>query len=119
MQLSAPQSVKVWEPLAAIEQKILYTFYDSLSAKISLLIIFNFILKLSDEADDWDVDMEGYEVEGGGDRDNRSAMDMQYNDDVREGRVVTSAFKRKKKKEKSSTIGDFEKHTLGVGRKLV
>ena len=83
-------------------------------------LFINFNLKLStDEADDWDVDMEGYEVEGGGDRDNRSAMDMHYNDDVREGRVATSAFKKKKRKEKSSPIGDFEKHTLGVGRKLV
>jgi hypothetical protein len=75
----------------------------------------------SDEADDWDVDLEGYEVEGGGDLDNRSAMDMHYNDDVREGRVVTSAFKKKRNKKQNSSfpIGDFEKHTLGVGRKLM
>ena len=45
-------------------------------------------------------------------------MDMHYNDDVREGRVATSAFK-KKKKTSNSRIGDFEKHTLGVGRKLM
>ena len=56
-------------------------------------------------------------------------MDMHYNDDVREGRVATSAFNKKsgvaasafkkKKKTSSSRIGDFEKHTLGVGRKLM
>ena len=75
----------------------------------------------SDEADDWDVDLEGYDVEGGGDLDNRSAMDMHYNDDVREGRVVTSAFKKKTNKKRKSDlpIGYFEKHTMGVGRKLM
>ena len=47
-------------------------------------------------------------------------MDMHYNDDVREGRVLTSAFKKKKISQKSNyPIGSFEKHTLGVGRKLV
>ena len=79
----------------------------------------------SDEADDWDVDMEGYEVEGRGDLDNREAIDMQRNDDLREARISGSAFKRRPKKKKktgkeaSATIGGFESHTLGVGRRLM
>ena len=81
----------------------------------------------SDEADDWDVDMEGYEVEGRGDLDNRAAIDMQCNDDLQEGRISGSAFKRRPKKMKrtgkeasaSATIGSFESHTLGVGRRLM
>jgi hypothetical protein len=82
--------------------------------------------------------MEGYEVEGGGDLDNRAAIDMQYHDGLREGRVDGSAFKKraqpatKKQKRRSKRpnagarsvavggrVGDFEKHTLGVGRKLM
>lgn len=69
----------------------------------------------SDEPDDWDVDMEGYDVDGGGDHDNRNFMDMHRNTELEEGRQTTSAFRKRSE----PPIGDFEKHTLGVGRKLM
>ena len=76
----------------------------------------------SDEADDWDVDMEGYDVEGRGDLDNRAAIDMQHNEGLRERRISGSAFKKNRKRQKfgeKRRAGDFEKHTRGFGRRLM
>lgn len=75
--------------------------------------------KISDEADDWDVDMEGYDVEGGGDLDNQNFMSMDKFNKLESGRLHLSAFKSKKSRQSEPSTGYFERHTKGVGRKLL
>ena len=64
--------------------------------------------------------MEGYDVEGGGDLDNQSFMSMDKFNKLESGRLHISAFNPKKSRQRSEpSTGYFEKHTKGVGRKLL
>jgi len=63
--------------------------------------------------------MEGYDVEGGGDLDNRSFMSMDKFNKLESGRLHMSAFKPKKSSKSEQSTGYFEKHTKGVGRRLL
>ncbi|XP_066534125.1 G patch domain-containing protein 3 [Hoplias malabaricus] len=60
-------------------------------------------------ADDWDVDMSVYYDKDGGDKDSRDYVRMRYEKRLRDGLEETSTQK----------IGNFEKFTKGVGRRLM
>ncbi|CAG7836622.1 unnamed protein product [Allacma fusca] len=83
-------------------------------------------------ADNLDVDMEGYFTPGEGDKDARDMLDMRRNNRFHKGLDDDSVFKRPALKPKtlkpkiisvgdngSTTIGEFEKHTRGIGRKVM
>ena len=53
-----------------------------------------------------------------GDLDARTASDMRRSDDFRSGRLKESAFKKPKSKS-TNDVGNFEKHTKGIGRRLM
>ena len=61
----------------------------------------------AEDADDWDVDTSEYFEEGAGDLDARAAASMRKFDDLYSGKRHESVF------------GGFEKHTKGIGRKLM
>jgi hypothetical protein len=63
--------------------------------------------------------MEGYDVEGGGDLDNQNFMSMDKFNKLESGRLHISAFKSKRSRRSEPGTGYFEKHTKGVGRKLL
>ncbi|KAM4632660.1 G patch domain-containing protein 3 [Polymixia lowei] len=62
-------------------------------------------------ADDWDVDMSVYYDKDGGDMDSRDYVRMRYEKRLREGLEDRSGH--------SQTIGNFEKFTKGVGRRVM
>ena len=66
----------------------------------------------AEDADDWDVDTSEYFQEGAGDKDARDAASMRKFDDLYSGKRHESAFT-------AATTGGFEKHTKGIGRKLM
>ncbi|XP_033628485.1 G patch domain-containing protein 3-like isoform X1 [Asterias rubens] len=94
-------------------------------------------------SDDWDVDMSAYYDPNGGDMDARASLDMRRQRAMKLGMANTSVFKSKtqKRKEKRELrllqnksrrgqrtedmdqadrpIGCFERHTKGIGRKLM
>ena len=71
----------------------------------------------ADDVDDWDVDTSEYDNPGSGDKDARDAADMRLSNDLRAGEgLPKSVFKRRSKNEK---LGSFERHTKGIGRKLM
>ncbi|CAL8089483.1 unnamed protein product [Orchesella dallaii] len=84
--------------------------------------------------DDWDVDMEGYYEPGGGDKDFHDLMDIRRSQRIQKGLETISVIKagpssqkyrpQKIKIDLGSTrkegnIGEFEKHTRGIGRKVM
>ncbi|XP_069935124.1 G patch domain-containing protein 3 [Oryctolagus cuniculus] len=62
-------------------------------------------------ADDWDVDMSIYYDRGAGDKDARDAVQMRLEQRLREGREDGSVIERQ--------VGTFERHTKGIGRKVM
>lgn len=64
----------------------------------------------AEDADDWDVDTSEYEIPGTGDKDAQDAASMRRSDALRSAGLDDSAFKKK---------GQFEKHTRGIGRRLL
>ncbi|GAB6030075.1 G patch domain containing 3 [Chamberlinius hualienensis] len=60
--------------------------------------------------DDWDVDTSVYYIKNGGDRDSKELAQMRL-EKRRRKRGPESVFDKK--------IGSFEKHTKGIGRKLM
>ena len=44
---------------------------------------------------------------------------MRRSDDFRSGRLKESAFKKPKSKSSTNDVGNFEKHTKGIGRRLM
>ncbi|XP_071496891.1 G patch domain-containing protein 3-like [Diadema antillarum] len=64
-------------------------------------------------SDDWDVDMSIYYDEHGGDKDARDSVAMRRMERMKRGLEDTSVF------EKEDRIGRFEKHTKGIGRKVL
>ena len=74
----------------------------------------------AEDVDDWDVDTSEYENPGSGDKDARDAADMRLSNDLRAGRDLPtkSVFKRAKSS-KNEKLGSFERHTKGIGRKLM
>ena len=88
----------------------------------------------AEDADDWDVDTSEYEVAGSGDKDAQDAASMRRSDSLRLAEIHESAFKRskhglavggrrqtKQQKQKQQPLrrGQFEKHTRGIGRRLL
>ncbi|XP_019634690.1 PREDICTED: G patch domain-containing protein 3-like [Branchiostoma belcheri] len=78
--------------------------------------------------DDWDVDMSVYYDPDGGDKDARDYLQMRLEQRLRAGldgeEDITSRKKktrkeRKEQREESGKIGQFEKHTKGLGRKIM
>ncbi|ODM99158.1 G patch domain-containing protein 3 [Orchesella cincta] len=84
--------------------------------------------------DDWDVDMEVYYEPGGGDKDSHDLMDIRRSQRIQNGLETISVIKagpssqpyrRQKIKidlgnnKKEGVIGEFEKHTRGIGRKVM
>ncbi|KAI9565010.1 hypothetical protein GHT06_008752 [Daphnia sinensis] len=79
--------------------------------------------------DDWDVDYSVYHEENGGDKDARDCVEMRRSTMWRQGNVETVFKKpqilpqrRKSFKEYSmerNVVGPFEKHTKGIGRRLM
>lgn len=65
----------------------------------------------AEDADDWDVDTSEYEMPGTGDKDAQDAASMRRSDALRSAQGCESAFKEKR--------GLFEKHTRGIGRRLL
>lgn len=86
-------------------------------------------------SDDWDVDMEGYYEPGAGDKDAQDLINMRRSERVRMGLETVSVIKqgtqgntsgRKKVRiqlggnlGEKGKIGEFEKHTRGIGRKVM
>ncbi|XP_057370301.1 G patch domain-containing protein 3-like [Daphnia carinata] len=80
-------------------------------------------------ADDWDVDYSVYFEENGGDKDARDCAEMRRSTMWRQGNVETVFKKpqilplRRKSFMEHSTgrnvVGPFEKHTKGIGRRLM
>ncbi|XP_042296990.1 G patch domain-containing protein 3 isoform X2 [Sceloporus undulatus] len=62
-------------------------------------------------ADDWDVDMSIYYDKDGGDKDARDLVRMRFEQRLRDGLEDGSVL--------GQTIGDFEKYTKGIGRKVM
>uniref|UniRef100_A0A8D0DGR5 G-patch domain containing 3 n=1 Tax=Salvator merianae TaxID=96440 RepID=A0A8D0DGR5_SALMN len=62
-------------------------------------------------ADDWDVDMSVYYDKDGGDKDARDLVKMRYEQRLRDGLEAGSVLDKQ--------IGNFEKYTKGIGRKLM
>ncbi|XP_008118873.1 G patch domain-containing protein 3 isoform X2 [Anolis carolinensis] len=62
-------------------------------------------------ADDWDVDMSIYYDKDGGDKDARDFVRMRLEQRLRDGLEDGSVV--------GQTIGDFEKYTKGIGRKVM
>ncbi|XP_044291266.1 G patch domain-containing protein 3 [Varanus komodoensis] len=62
-------------------------------------------------ADDWDVDMSIYYDKDGGDKDARDLVQMRFEQRLRDGLEDGSVLNRQ--------IGNFEKHTKGIGRKVM
>ncbi|XP_033113500.1 G patch domain-containing protein 3-like [Anneissia japonica] len=62
-------------------------------------------------SDDWDVDTSIYYEKNGGDKDARDYVQMRLEQRLRSGEQKISAFSKK--------IGAFEKHTKGIGRKVL
>ncbi|XP_035693575.1 G patch domain-containing protein 3-like [Branchiostoma floridae] len=77
--------------------------------------------------DDWDVDMSVYYDPDGGDKDARDYLQMRLEQRLRaglDGEDVTTTKKdkrrqRKEQKDQEGKIGQFEKHTKGLGRKIM
>ncbi|XP_036829893.1 G patch domain-containing protein 3 isoform X2 [Oncorhynchus mykiss] len=63
-------------------------------------------------ADDWDVDMSVYYDKDGGDMDSRDYVRMRYENRLREGLEDRSGGQ-------DQPIGNFEKFTKGVGRRVM
>ncbi|XP_075051886.1 LOW QUALITY PROTEIN: G patch domain-containing protein 3 [Mixophyes fleayi] len=61
-------------------------------------------------ADDWDVDMSGYYESGAGDKDAKDFLKMRLETRRRDGLDAA---------EKKNGLGNFERYTKGVGRKLM
>ena len=61
--------------------------------------------------DDWDVDYNGYYEEGGGDMDCEDFIKLRKDKRRREGIIEED--------ELFGGIGQFEKHTRGIGRKVL
>uniref|UniRef100_A0A803JWA3 GPN-loop GTPase 2 n=1 Tax=Xenopus tropicalis TaxID=8364 RepID=A0A803JWA3_XENTR len=61
-------------------------------------------------ADDWDVDMSGYYEEDGGDKDARDYLKMRLETRRRDGLATADV---------GYSVGGFEKHTKGFGRKVM
>ncbi|XP_052247176.1 G patch domain-containing protein 3-like [Dreissena polymorpha] len=80
-------------------------------------------------ADDWDVDMSAYYEEGAGDKDARDFLKLRQDKRRRDGIEATDRFtagiaikkknKGKNTEGKPATIGNFEAHTKGVGRRIL
>lgn len=86
-------------------------------------------------SDDWDVDMEGYYEPGAGDKDAQDLINMRRSERVRNGLETVSVIKknvqgntpeRKKVRiqlggstNEKGKIGEFEKYTRGIGRKVM
>ncbi|XP_063875610.1 G patch domain-containing protein 3-like [Scylla paramamosain] len=88
-------------------------------------------------ADEWDVDMSVYYEEGAGDRDARDSAEMVQSDKLKSGSLAPSVFVRRKGEEEATskakrgrgrrkigptlppTIGRFEAHTRGFGRRMM
>ncbi|XP_041378693.1 G patch domain-containing protein 3-like [Gigantopelta aegis] len=62
-------------------------------------------------ADDLNVDMSGYYEDGAGDKDARDYLTLRQEQRRRDGTEDTDRF--------SAGIGKFEKHTKGIGRKIL
>ncbi|XP_053254649.1 G patch domain-containing protein 3 [Podarcis raffonei] len=62
-------------------------------------------------ADDWDVDMSIYYDKDGGDKDARDLVQMRFEQRLRDGLEDGSVL--------SQQIGNFEKYTKGIGRKVM
>ncbi|XP_030847552.1 G patch domain-containing protein 3 [Strongylocentrotus purpuratus] len=62
-------------------------------------------------SDDWDVDMSIYYDKHGGDKDERDSLDMRRMERMKRGLEDTSVFEKR--------IGKFEKHTKGIGRRVL
>ncbi|XP_037356944.1 G patch domain-containing protein 3 isoform X2 [Talpa occidentalis] len=62
-------------------------------------------------ADDWDVDMSVYYDRDGGDKDARDSVQMRLEQRLRDGREDGSVIERQ--------VGTFERHTKGIGRKVM
>uniref|UniRef100_A0A8C8R5F5 G-patch domain containing 3 n=1 Tax=Pelusios castaneus TaxID=367368 RepID=A0A8C8R5F5_9SAUR len=62
-------------------------------------------------ADDWDVDMSVYYDKDGGDKDARDAIQMRFEQRLRDGLEDGSVSRQQ--------IGTFEKYTKGIGRKVM
>ncbi|XP_041456502.1 G patch domain-containing protein 3-like [Lytechinus variegatus] len=62
-------------------------------------------------SDDWDVDMSIYYDEHGGDKDAKDSLDMRRMERMKRGLEDTSVFEK--------PIGQFEKHTKGIGRRVL
>ena len=98
----------------------------------------------AEDADDWDVDTSEYEVAGSGDKDAQDAASVRRSDGLRSGGIHESAFKKRKPSSKGLSVGSssfrghgglkkskkqqeqqplrqgqFEKHTRGIGRRLL
>ena len=79
----------------------------------------------AEDADDWDVDTSEYEVPGSGDKDAQDAASMRHSNSLRSAEIHESAFKRSKglkaRKQQQQPLrqGQFEKHTRGIGRRLL
>ncbi|XP_078613380.1 G patch domain-containing protein 3-like [Branchiostoma floridae x Branchiostoma japonicum] len=77
--------------------------------------------------DDWDVDMSVYYDPDGGDKDARDYLQMHLEQRLRagmDGEDVTTTKKekrrqRKEQRDQEGKIGQFEKHTKGLGRKIM
>ncbi|EFX62321.1 hypothetical protein DAPPUDRAFT_337114 [Daphnia pulex] len=79
--------------------------------------------------DDWDVDYSVYSEENGGDKDARDCLDMRRSTMWRQGNME-SVFKKPqgplmqpkphiRHSAKTEVVGPFEKHTKGIGRRLM
>ncbi|XP_062996546.1 G patch domain-containing protein 3 [Elgaria multicarinata webbii] len=62
-------------------------------------------------ADDWDVDMSIYYDKDGGDKDARDLVQMRFEQRLRDGLEDGSVL--------GQQIGNFEKYTKGIGRKVM
>ncbi|PAV63488.1 hypothetical protein WR25_01441 isoform B [Diploscapter pachys] len=81
-------------------------------------------------ADDWDVDYSVYyEGKSAGELDARQAVEMREDEELRSGKIEKSVFTKKvtnsqgrgarKRRHSGSTVDDIEKHTKGIGSKLL
>lgn len=88
-------------------------------------------------ADEWDVDMSVYYEEGAGDKDARDSVEMTQSDRLRSGRLAPSVFVKRKGEDEAAgkakretgrrkigptpppSIGRFEAHTRGFGRRMM
>ena len=66
-----------------------------------------------DMADDWDIDMRTYGTLGSASRDGNDMQNMRRENDLRSGRLSNETDPEHRR------IGVFEKHTKGIGRRLL